>query len=105
MAWVIGLVWLLAMSGLFGWLLWWNRVEGRDDEPVRPAPATALDLAAARALDGDEECERLLWQTLIDALTDYRDLRSILEYIREHPPIDRASSAKTSPNIMARADT
>jgi hypothetical protein len=104
MAWIIGLVWLLAMIGLCGWLLWWNCVEGRDREPVRPVPATALDLAAARALDGDTECERLLWQTLIDALTDYRDVRSILEYIREHPRIDRASSATTSPNIMARAD-
>jgi hypothetical protein len=82
---IIALAWLLAMLGLFGWLLWWDRSEGRDQqEPPRPL-ATILDEAVARAMDGDEACERLLWETLADYLSDYRDMRSILEHAREHP--------------------
>jgi hypothetical protein len=85
MAVIIALGWLLAMLGLFGWLLWWARSDGRDQQEPPPTLAAILDDAVARALDGDEACERFLWETLAVYLSDYRDLRSILEYAREHP--------------------
>jgi len=82
---VIAFVWLAAMIGLFGWLLWWDRSEGRDQQPPLPTLEAILDRVAVRALDGDEACERLLWETLAGYLSDYRDLRLTLEYAREHP--------------------
>lgn len=89
MAVIIVLAWLLAMLGLFGWLLWWDRSDGRDQQGPPRTLAAILDEAAARALDGDEACERLLWETLADYLRDYRDMRSILEHAREHPAHER----------------
>ncbi|MCA1679447.1 MAG: hypothetical protein LC777_11090 [Actinobacteria bacterium] len=76
---IIALVWLLAMLGLFGWLLCWDRSERRDHERP-PTRHTDLDVLAARARNGDETCKRYLWETLIDDLTDYRDVRWVLEY-------------------------
>jgi hypothetical protein len=52
MALVIALLWLLAMIGLFGWLLWWERSEGRDHERRSPTRHTDLDVLAARAQTG-----------------------------------------------------
>lgn len=80
MALTIALVWLLAMTVLFGWLVWWDRSEGREHEHRPPTRHLELDVVTARAQKGDEACERYLWETLIDDLTDYRDLRAILEY-------------------------
>jgi hypothetical protein len=34
--------------------------------------------------NGDEACKRYLWETLIDDLTDYRDIRRVLDYLHEH---------------------
>jgi predicted negative regulator of RcsB-dependent stress response len=94
MAVIIVLAWLLAMLGLFGWLLWWDRSDGRDQQEPPRTLAVILDEAVARALDGDETCERFLWETLAGYLSDYRDMRSILEYAREQPahkpPLDVA---------------
>ena len=81
---IIALAWLLAMLGLFGWLLWWARSDGHDQQEPPRTLAAILDEAVARALDGDKACERLLWETLADYLSDYRDMRSILEHAREH---------------------
>jgi hypothetical protein len=86
---IIALAWLLAMLGLFGWLLWWAHSDGPDQEEPPRALAAILDEAVARALDGDETCERFLWETLAGYLSDYRDLRSILERAREHPAHER----------------
>ncbi|MCA1698076.1 MAG: hypothetical protein LC790_03905, partial [Actinobacteria bacterium] len=41
MASIIALVWLLAMLGLFGWLLCWDRSERRDHRPGAPKTARA----------------------------------------------------------------
>jgi hypothetical protein len=81
---IIALVWLIAMLGLFGWLLCWDRSERRDHEHP-PAHHADLDLLAARADNGDEACKRYLWKTLIDDLTDHRDVRWVLEYLQEQP--------------------
>lgn len=55
-----------------------------------------LDEAVARAIDGDEVCEHLLWEILADYVSDCRDRRSILEYAHEQPahvrPLDLAST-------------
>jgi hypothetical protein len=89
MAPIIALTWLLAMLAVFSWLVWWDRLDAPDRQPSAPTLATILDEAVARALDGDEACEHLLWETLAGYLSDYRDLRSILEYAREHPVHER----------------
>jgi hypothetical protein len=89
MAVIIALAWLLAMLGLFGWLLWWARSDERDQQEPPRALAAILDEAVAHALDGDETCERFLWETLAGYLSDYRDLRSILEHAREQPAHER----------------
>lgn len=86
---IIALAWLLAMLGLFGWLLWWAHSDGLDQQEPPRGLAAILDEAVARALDGDESCERFLWETLADYLSDYRDMRSILERVREHPARER----------------
>jgi len=49
-----------------------------------PTLETILDRAVDRALNGDKSSERLLWETLADYLSDYRDLRVMLEHAREH---------------------
>lgn len=84
---IIALVWLLAMLGLFGWLLCWDRSERRDHgrPPERHAD---LDVLTARAHSGDEMCKRYLWETLIEDLTNYRDVCWVLEYLHEHPRRD-----------------
>jgi len=41
---VVAFGWLLAMIGLFSWLLWWDRVEQRDHEHRSP---TDLDVLTA----------------------------------------------------------
>jgi hypothetical protein len=84
MASIIAVVWLLAMLGLFGWLLFWDRSERRGHKRGPPTRHADLDVLAARAHDGDETCKRYLWETLIDDLTDYRDVRWVLEYLHEH---------------------
>lgn len=89
MAPIIALAWLLAMLALFTWLVWWDRSDAPDRQPPVRTLATVLDEAAARALDGDEACEHLLWETLAGYLSDYRDLRSILEYARDPPVHER----------------
>lgn len=89
MAVIIALAWLLAMLGLFGWLLWWARSDGRDQQEPPRTLAAILDEAVARAMDGDEAYERLLWEILADYLSDYRDMRSTLEHAREHPAHER----------------
>ena len=79
MAVIIVLAWLLAMLGLFGWLLWWDRSDGRDEQEPPRTLAAILDEAVARAMNGDEACERLLWKMLADYLSDSRhalDLRT-----------------------------
>jgi hypothetical protein len=81
---IIALVWLLAMLGLFGSLLCWDRSERRGHERP-PTRHTDLDVLAVRAQNGDEVCERYMWETLIDDLTDYRDIRGVLDYLHEHP--------------------
>jgi hypothetical protein len=83
MAPVIALIWLLAMISVFGWLLWWDRTEERDQERRSPPYQTDLDILATRAQNGDEACKRFLWETLID--TNYRDVRSVLDYLQERP--------------------
>lgn len=85
MALIIALVWLLTMTVLLGWLVWWDRSDRRDSEHRPPTRHLDLDVLAARAQDGDEASQRDLWERLIDDLTDYRDLRWALEYRHEHP--------------------
>ncbi len=85
MAPVVALIWPLAMISVFGWLLWWDRTEERDQERRSPPYQTDLDILATRAQNGDEACKRFLWETLIDDLTDYRDVRSLLDYLQERP--------------------
>jgi hypothetical protein len=82
---IIALAWLAAMLGLLGWLAWWDRSDGRDQHPPPPTLEEILERTVAHALNGDEACERLLWEILAGYLSDYRDLRSMLEYAREHP--------------------
>jgi len=87
MAPIFALAWLLSMLALFTWLVWWDRSTAPDLQAAGRTLATILDETVARALDGDEACEHLLWETLAGYLSDYRDLRSVLEYVRERYPV------------------
>jgi hypothetical protein len=86
---LIALVWLLAIFSVFGWLLWWDRTEERDHERRLLTGPTDLDVLAARAQNGNEACKRVLWETLIADLTDYRDIRWALDRLQEPPVPDR----------------
>ena len=78
---VVAVIWLVAMLGVFGALVWWDRRDGRDE--TRPTFAEMVDRAAARALDGDEASEEFLWDLLIDYLICYRNRREATEHGRE----------------------
>lgn len=67
------------MPSVFGWLLWWDRTEDRDHERHSLTRPTDLDVLAARAQNGDEACQRVLWKTLIDDLANNRDIRWVLD--------------------------
>ena len=78
---VVAVVWLVAMLGVFGALVWWDRRDGRDE--TLPTFVEVVDRAAARALDGDEGSEEFLWDLLIDYLICYRNRRVAMEHVPE----------------------
>jgi hypothetical protein len=47
--------------------------------------------------------QRCLWETLIDDLTDYRDVRWVVEYLHEQPGVTNIGCQKRPPAPVAPA--